>query len=671
MKMEFIKYFIALVLLLFFSADALAQVNSDRQYKYVINLASSTDPAKPVMLKDRLLSQYHSYVVKLNNKSKYKYRLRLGFFTNKQEVQSVIKQAQKHFKGAWLDVVRPEDKIQMQKWKMSSIGIKARKPRLSKKILDKIRALMEQARVAMVSKKYVSAISLYTKVTQQPESLYHPEAQEYLGLARERNGQLAHAKAEYKIYLQKYLQDENATRVSQRLEALVTAYKDPKKSLKKSTKKDRMPEWQHYGVVLQFYNRDVVDTNRFGEVVTSSGLSTNVNYTSRLRNSDYKMKTNVAATHIYDFLDSETDDQRITSMYYDMISPSRSFNMRLGRQKGRSGGVVGRYDGADLGYQLTSKYKLRLISGFPFELNKSVDHRKDKRFHSLSLEVGPINKYWDASVFFLEQVADNVTDRKELGAEVRYRTPGTSFFSLFDYSIEFDTTNYFMAVLNKRLRNKTSLDVVIDYRKSPFLTTTSALQGQLGVSTLGDLLDTLTEDEIEKLSLDRTALYKSLTAIYTRSLSDKLQFNTDISISTLSDTIASGGVDAIQGTGNEYSYSAGLIANSLLMKDDVNIFSLRFSQLASSDVILLSLSSRYRINRSWQLNPRLKYDTRDYDDGRSITKLKPSLRVRYRRSTNWQFEMDIDYEDRESKSPLTGMENETSYSFYAGYIYSF
>ncbi|MCW8855445.1 MAG: hypothetical protein OQK76_06150 [Gammaproteobacteria bacterium] len=535
----------------------------------------------------------------------------------------------------------------------------------------KIHSLMTQARQAMMDKHYQLAIKLYTRVTRFPQTKYHAEAQEYLGLARERNGQLAHAKAEYEIYLKKYPQGKDADRVRQRLDALVTAFKKPREALKKQKRKQRTPEWQDYGIVMQFYNRDVVNTERFGDLDVASSLTSNLNYTTRLRNSDYRMKANVAATHVYDFLDSETDDQRITSMYYDLVTPGRDIDLRIGRQKGRSGGVIGRYDGVNVSYQLYPAYRLRVITGYPFERYKTVDHRKDKNFNSISIEVGPIVDRWDASIFFLEQVADNIVDRKEAGMEIRYRSSALSIFSLFDYSLEFDTTNYFMTVINGRINKDERLDLIIDYRKSPFLTTTSALQGQVGVSTLGDLLDVLTEQEIDQLSLDRTAVYKSLTAIYTRSLSKQLSINLDFSISNLSGTVASGGVAAFEGTDNEYSISAGVIAKSLLMKNDLNLFNLRNSRLANSDVLVLNLSSRYRLDKKWQINPAVRYDTRDYDDGRSIDKLKPYVRLKHRYDKRWQFEMDLNYETKNTHHPLTGSDKESSYSLYAGYIFSF
>jgi len=286
-------------------------------------------------------------------------------------------------------------------------------------------------------------------------------------------------------------------------------------------------------------------------------------------------------------------------------------------------------------------------------------------------EVAPFYKNWESTFYVLEQIADGIIDRQEVRAEIRYRAPGTSFFSLLDYSTEFSTINYFMSVLNLTLDNKSSLDIIADYRKTPFLTSTSALQGQRGVSSLGDLLEILTEEEIEQLSIDRTSMYKSFSMLYGYPLNDELRVTADLSVSNLSGTIASGGVEAIEGTGTEYSYSAGMIANSLLVKNDINILNLRFSDLSSSDAAVVSLSSKYRLNSYWRINPRIKYDARDYNDGREIDKFKPSLRLHYRKNKNWEFEFDFEYEAKSTKVPSQGTEDETSYILHAGYIYIF
>ena len=70
---------------------------------------------------------------------------------------------------------------------------------------------------------YPTAIALLTKLQRQPEYPDRARAQELLGLARERAGQLAHAKAEYEEYLRRYPQGEAAERVAFRLRILRAA----------------------------------------------------------------------------------------------------------------------------------------------------------------------------------------------------------------------------------------------------------------------------------------------------------------------------------------------------------------------------------------------------------------------------------------------------------------
>ena len=64
-----------------------------------------------------------------------------------------------------------------------------------------IKSMLGQIRSAMSARDYPTAIRLLTKLQRQPEFPERARVQELLGLARERSGQLAHAKAEYEEYL--------------------------------------------------------------------------------------------------------------------------------------------------------------------------------------------------------------------------------------------------------------------------------------------------------------------------------------------------------------------------------------------------------------------------------------------------------------------------------------
>jgi len=640
-----------------------AATNGLASYKYVINLASSNKPIDSRRYQAAALSpNVRVYPVKLSTSSRYEYRVRLGFFNSRRAASAYLEKLSGTFKGAWLDTIKTEEVAVLKNWLGQSSTATPVARTFGKLSEEKLNTLMEEARVAMV---------IYTKVLQSGANVYQKEAQEYLGLARERNGQLAHARAEYRIYLARYPTGEDAERVRQRLDALVSANRQPVASLPSFKPRREGSDWQFYGSLLQFYDRDVINTERFGDIVANSIFSTNFNHAGRSTVSRYKMRTDFAATHVYDLQDDETDDQRITSMYFDVVTPGRKLESRMGRQRGRSGGVIGRFDGFDLGYRLSSRYRLKLITGFPYEKNQTVEKETDKYFYSLGLELGPFNNNLDFSVFALQQIADGLVDRQEVGAELRYRTATQSLFSLFDYSTDFSTVNYFMTVYNLRFEDDSSIDVIADYRKSPFLTTSSALQGQVGVSSLGDLLQTLDEDQIAQLSIDRTSLYKSLTLLHRRPLSRNIELNADVSVSNLSGTVSSGGVEGSEGTGNEYSASVGFIGNNLLMENDINIANIRFSRFVTSDVMVLGLSSKYRLGRKWRINPRLRYEQRQYDDGHDVDKIKPSIRLHYRQNRNWEFEFEYDYEDKVTSTPGLADENESSYTVYAGYIYSF
>ena len=56
----------------------------------------------------------------------------------------------------------------------------------------------------MNARDYPKAVVVLTKLQRQPEFPQRAQMQELLGLARERSGQLAHAKAEYEEYLRRY-----------------------------------------------------------------------------------------------------------------------------------------------------------------------------------------------------------------------------------------------------------------------------------------------------------------------------------------------------------------------------------------------------------------------------------------------------------------------------------
>ena len=81
--------------------------------------------------------------------------------------------------------------------------------------------LRKEADDAFRAKDYALAITLYTKLLQDDNLATQQHALEMLGVARELNGQLAHATQIYRDYLERYPDSTGAKRVQQRFSTLV------------------------------------------------------------------------------------------------------------------------------------------------------------------------------------------------------------------------------------------------------------------------------------------------------------------------------------------------------------------------------------------------------------------------------------------------------------------
>ena len=665
-------YFYIVFITLFINNYVYAENIND--YRYVINISSSLTKQK-IKIASKYANQYKAYEIRVKVKGKQWYRLRLGYFKTRRSANRLIQKLSKDYPDAWLDTIKKGDKRHLKIWlknkkKNKKVILKKKVKKLSN--VQQIK-LIEKGKQYFLDKKYKSAIPVFHKVFESGDGVHKQKALELLGLSRERNQQLAHAVAEYRKYLSLYgLYKESASRVRQRLTALLTAKKSSRKSLtKKKPKKSRDSSWRTYGVLFQFYDKDDINITSSSTIVSVEQLTTNLSLSSRLVDSDYKIKTQFNALNSYDLENDESIDSRVTALYIDMLSPGRTYSMRSGRQRGSHGGVSGRFDGFNLGYRLNTAVKINYITGYPVEIHPTVESHNDKYFNSIGFNLQSKNKHLDYNFFLFEQIADDLVDRYEIGAEFRYITKKRSFITLYDYSLQFKKTNYFLSIMNWKFLNKSSLNVYINHRRSPFFATTNALQGQVGVSSLSDLLESLKEDEIEQLSSDRTAISRSSTIKYTIPYSEKLKYQLDYSISSLTGTVSSGGVAATSDTGKEYSYAASLLGKNWLMKYDNYLARFRSSQLSTSDATVIDLTARFRFNKKWRIGPALRFDNRDYDDGKKVKRNRVSVRMDYRHNKSVRFQLNLSKIDKKTTSPTASPQNVTDDIIHLGYIYLF
>jgi tetratricopeptide (TPR) repeat protein len=643
-------------------------VEFDPSYRYVINLQSSrravVASTLPVL---EALRGYRLYTTRFVKDDTVWNRLRLGFFPTRGAAEKVRAAISRAYPDAWLAKVSKKERDRSARTAINlfapggaapTIATASKASQARPEVPKQVPAtasppaakakgqvdLMKEAADAMTAGAVRRAIQIYTKILQSRDHADRQQAQELLGLARERNGQLAHAKAEYEEYLRLYPEGEAAGRVRQRLAGLLTARAKPQEKLPKAEgpAEDETVEWGLSGSFAQFYHRDETFSDFEGRRVNQSEVDSGLDVTGRVRTDRYDANLRASGSYLWDLSsDGPGNDGRISALYLDGFDSQLELFGRIGRQSRSSGGVLGRYDGALVSYQAFPKIKVNGVAGFPVVSTRDLTINDDRYFYGFSLDLGTFAGHWDSNLFVVNQEADGITDRRAVGGEVRYFDPNLTAFGLVDYDIYYNDLNIALLTGNYTFPDRTTVNLSVDYRNSPILTTTSALIGQT-VGSVSELLDTFSDSAVRDLARDRTATSKSATIGVSRPLNETFQVSADVTATELTGTKASGGVEAAPGTGIEFFYSAQLIGSNVIKQGDIGVLGLRYADTDGFDRYTIDINTRYPVNRSFRVRPRVRTDYRENkNDDATIILVKPSARFIYYWKRELQLELDI------------------------------
>lgn len=591
------------------------------------------------------------------------YRLRLGDFASSQEARAALPTLGHEFPDAWI-ARRDPDAVDVE-----LIGAAVAATAVLPEGADKVDRLMAEARQEMVSGNSPRAIQIYTKVLQMPAHPRHPEAQEYLAVAREKRGQLAHAKAEYQRYLSLYPNSEGAARVSQRLAALLAGNRPETAATASAGKSRRASEndWRFQTYVSQYYRRDVNQPGDQDDIISQSALYSDVNFDARRRGERFDFSARLSAGYRNDFLDEDEgsgNETRVSYAYADVDDAVTGLRARLGRQSRNTGGVLGRFDGLNVGYQATERILLDAVIGKPaYSTNDGVDSART--FYGASINYGPVIGGLELGGYVIRQMIEDIDDRQAVGLEFRYFGEKQSIWGLVDYDTSYDELSSAFVQTNWRLTSRFSLHGSIDRRRSPFLSTGNALIGQ-PVESFEDLTRIFSETELRDLALDRSPVSTTYSFGVAHSLTPNLQINADANRSEIEATPDSGGI--FGSPASEYSYlSTSLVASSLFREGDVMIVGARYSDSAAAKVATLTFDGRFPFRSGLRINPRLRVDRRERAnlDGYEWI-YTPGLRVQYRWSRRFRIELEAGKQFSEQDIDVNALERE-SYFVNLGY----
>ncbi len=604
---------------------------------YAVNLDASRSPYDAAALAAaKQATGVRVYVSETTVDGTKFYRLRAGPFVAESDARRVLASARARYPKAWVAVADDPKTTEAGLPEAVANVPAATAPVNATLTPQDIDVTMKRAQEMLRRKDYVVAIQLLTRLTEQPEFPGRAQAQELLGLARERNGQLAHAKAEYEEYLQRYPQGEAAGRVAKRLRALT--FESSPASLQARTAAADQSRWKVYGGVSQTYRRDASSFDNgvvSRSATTQDAILNDAALAARRSGERYELSMRMSGAYGLDLMSDGPGNQGTVALLYAEVRDRQlDWSVRGGRQSGTLGGLIGTFDGLYAGYQVAPRVRMNAHFGYPVSTSRAAPST-DQTFYALSADFGTFAGAWDVSVYALNQDYVGYTDRQAIGSELRYFRPGLTFVGLVDYDLHFGDLNDLLLLGTAMLPANWTASVNLDHRKSPGVGLRNALVGQ-PVRHFDELFGLYTLRQIEQLAQDRTAESDTYTLSLQRAFGDRWQWSADASGIRLSGTPASGGVEATANSGTDLVFTTQAIGYGLFRSGDVSSLGLQYQTGEATDTLSLGVYAQLPIGQLWRLTPRLRFDQREFHaDGSTQVLYAPGLRAELRWRRLW------------------------------------
>ncbi len=576
------------------------------------------------------------------------YRLRAGPFARRQDAEQLLARAVASYPRAWIAI---GDDTRTAGGAAIPAGLAlppvqriGTDPPLDAPTLQR---LLSQAGAALQSRDYNTAIRLLTKLQRQPEFPGRARAQELLGMARERAGQLAQAQAEYEEYLRRYPDGAAAEQVALRLRILQAATL-PGGGGVSALRAQRA--WQVTGGVAQMFRYDSSRTASSAQPGAAVGttavtpaqtenedaLYTDVDLLARRHGDTTDWITRLSAGYIREFGSSAFSNgafgnsARVSLASVEWVDRAHGVLAQVGRQVRNDDGILGTFDGLFASYQWRPAWAIDVAAGYPVELTTSSPQTRH-RFESLALALTPPGAHWDGSLFATMQTLDGLRDRQAVGLQGRYLASRASLVALADYDTSFHSLNAAMLLGTLQLPARWSLSFDAERRNSPVFATENALIGQPFTSLL-QLEQMFTPAQIHQLARDRTPATDALDLTVTRPLGERFELAVTAAADRTAATIASGGVEALPASGLETSYQGQLYGSSLWSVGDFNVLTVTYSKTEIGRIESVGASTRLPVFGPWRIGPGLALDrSRIAGDNSTATTVDPSVLVDYQR----------------------------------------
>ena len=542
-------------------------------------------------------------------------------------------------------------------------------------------AELADARAALAKGDNEQAILALNKALNLPPNAYSEEAQELIGIARERNGELAKALAEYQLYLKLYPDRPDAARVREHLDAM-TVPSIPIGGPLGPEARVAQPELSSWGSLSQYYYGGQSQTTNIRTITTpatgattldtakisatdQSQLVNNIDLTARYRAGDWDSRFVVRDQYVANFLAHGSNANYLNALYGEARYLPEALVAQIGRQSATSGGVLGLFDGAVGSWGFLPNYRVNAVVGQPVPSTFNTN----STFYGASLDADKVGDRFSGTAFVVRQVAAGETDRLGLGGELRYFDSERNVYSMLDYDPVFRAVNIGMVQGTWQFPTLTTLNALLDYRRAPTLQLTNALVAFPYVS-LSTLIQQQGVDQVRNEAKELTPITKQALFGVTQQVSAQWQLALDVRWSALTGTPSFQSLPAAPATGSVWTFTGQAIGSGLTALQDILVLNVGFlsgnqlrAQNAGIDYRLLPLPSL-------TLEPTFAWYHQTDNQGQHLTRLSPGLRVSYRIFQRFAIEGQIALEHTSTSGNQID-ETVNRYFYYIGWRWDF
>ncbi len=548
----------------------------------------------------------------------------------------------------------------------------------SEEIEKRAGALMATGREALTGQKYEAAVNAFNQLLLLPPNSQSRDAQELIGVAWERAGSPARAKTEYELYLRLFPSGEGAQRVSQRLASLDLGAAAATPTLRQAGTGTAAPaEPSRYnGSISQYYFGGKARTQSLVNLsngidqatlsrTTESAIVTSVDLGARFVTDESETRAVLRGTGSTNLQTTSRNPSLVNAFYVDHKRNASGLAIRVGRQTAISGGLLGLFDGVSLAYPVGQGFKLDVMGGKP--ANNLVSAPGQRLFAAV-LEADGILDRFGGNIYLLDQTVEGNTNRRAIGAEVRYSDEKLSVYSLVDYDTVFKGLNAVSLQGSFLAPAQTSITLLIDGRKAPTLQLTNALISS-GQPSIDALLLTMPLDQAIALARATSATAKQALLSVSRPMSERWQLGMDLRYSEIGALPAVGIFEATPATGAQYGLSGLLTGSNLYSTRDINTFSVSYLTTPLFKGAQLSYSNLTGLRGEvFTLEPSIRFYTQNDTQGVKTMRITPGLRVSYKYSQRTSLLGETIVERSKTDGPLNH-DSSTSVFFYVGYRY--